>query len=102
MSAVNDVETRVGHEGHKIVEFHPSVFVKVSKRTTMSRSFHPKIDNEKPAARAQNSANLADALFARRASEVMKHHGGEDHVELRVGKRERFSPCRLEYDLDLC
>jgi len=101
MSAVNDVETSVGHERHKIVEFHPSVFVKVSKRATMSGPFHPEVHHQQTTAGLQDAPNFSHAGLARGPAKVMKHHGARDDVELPIGERERLRAGDLERDIDV-
>jgi hypothetical protein len=97
---VDDVETCVGHEGHKIVEFHSSVFVKVSKRTAMSSAFHPEVDHEEAAAGLEDATNLAYTLLASGSAQMVEHHRTQSDVELHVRKRERLGAGDLECDID--
>jgi hypothetical protein len=98
--AAGDIEIRIGHERHKIVESHASVFVKVSKRAAMAGSFHAEIDDEHPPAGLQHPPNLPDTRLARGASKVVKHHRAQNDVELRVRVRQRFGMGGLEGNVE--
>ena len=99
VSAVNDVETCVGREGNKIVEFHPSVFVKVSKWATMSCPFHAEVDDEQAATGLEDAPNLAHTLLARGSAEMVEHHRAQHDVELPIGEWQRLRARDVERDV---
>ena len=61
-----------------------------------------KIDDQHSAAGLHYSSHLLSTLLAAFAREMMKHHGGEDGIELSISKRQGLGCCSREKDRGTC
>src|SRR5487761_738426 len=95
------LESRACEQFHDLRNIDVTVpMAEVPREAVSLRLGSGEVDEEYPAARLDDSAQLGRKLPTGGPPEVMKHHRAERQIEARVRKRQGLSGGILESDLD--